>query len=271
MIHELITKAFKEDLKKNGDVTGEAIFSNQKECFLLISKDEGIICGLSYFIDAFMKLDKNCKIKTFYKDGDSLKKGSIVAEIYGSVISILKAERTALNFLSHLSGIASKTAIFVKETKGKAQILDTRKTIPGLRELQKYAVRCGGGSNHRMGLFDMVMIKDNHIDAAGGITRAVQKVKKKWKDKYKIEVETRTLDEVKEALDCQVDRIMLDNMDISIMKKAVKMIQGKAETEASGNMSLDRIAEVASIGVDFISVGELTHSVKAFDFSIRRK
>ena len=175
-----------------------------------------------------------------------------------------------MNLLSHLSGIASKTNEFVRETNGRSTILDTRKTLPGLRELQKYAVRCGGGENHRMGLYDMVMVKDNHIDAAGGIEKAVNKVRDKWGSKYKIEVETRTLEEVGKALISGVDRIMLDNMNIETMRKAVELINGKTETEASGNMILDRISKVSQTGVDFISVGELTHTVKAFDFSLKR-
>ncbi|MCK4654954.1 MAG: carboxylating nicotinate-nucleotide diphosphorylase [Candidatus Cloacimonetes bacterium] len=270
-IEELLEKAFQEDFGDSCDVTSEAIFKGEKGSFELVSKDEGILCGLLCFTRVFQKLDKTCSVGTFFIDGDVIKKGDIIAEISGNIALILKAERTALNLLSHLSGIASKTALFVTVASGKLKILDTRKTIPGMRELQKYAVRCGGGFNHRMGLYDMVMIKDNHTDSAGGITLAVGRIRKKWGKTYKIVVETRNLEEVKEALSCQVDRIMLDNMDIPTMKKAVKLIQGKAEIEASGNMNLERIAKVASIGVDFISVGELTHSVKAFDFSLRGK
>ncbi|MCK4307357.1 carboxylating nicotinate-nucleotide diphosphorylase [candidate division WOR-3 bacterium] len=270
-IEELLEKAFQEDFGDSCDVTSEAIFKVEKGNFKLVSKDEGIICGLLCFTRAFQKLDKTCSVRTFFIDGDVIKRDDIIAEISGKIALILKAERTALNLLSHLSGIASKTYLFVKETQGKVKIMDTRKTIPGMRELQKYAVRCGGGFNHRMGLYDMVMIKDNHTDSAGSITIAVDRIRKKWSKTYKIVVETRNLEEVKEALSCHVDRIMLDNMDIQTMKKAVKIIQGKAEIEASGNMSLNRIAEVASTGVDFISVGELTHSVKAFDFSLREK
>ena len=175
-----------------------------------------------------------------------------------------------MNLLSHLSGIASKTNEFVRETNGRSTILDTRKTLPGLRELQKYAVCCGGGENHRMGLYDMVMIKDNHIDAAGGIEKAVKKVREKWGSKFKIVVETRDLEEVKQAVRSGVDRIMLDNMNIETMHKAIELINGKTETEASGNMTLERISEVSRTGVDYISVGELTHTVKAFDFSLKR-
>jgi nicotinate-nucleotide pyrophosphorylase (carboxylating) len=232
-----------------------------------------VLCGFNYFKKVFLFLNEDIEIKPYFKDGDRIKSGDIICKISGKIVSILKGERIALNILSHLSGIATRTALFVEAAQGKVKILDTRKTLPGLRELQKYAVRCGGGFNHRMGLHDMIMLKNNHIDGGGGITRTVAKVRKKWgkRKRFVIEVETRSLDEVKEALACGVDRIMLDNMDISIMEKAIKLIQGKAEIEASGNMNLDRIVEVASIGVDFISVGELTHSVEAFNFSIGRK
>jgi nicotinate-nucleotide pyrophosphorylase (carboxylating) len=270
MKDELLFSAFEEDLGELGDVTGEAIFSDEIDTFVLIAKDEGVLCGKKEFQEIFNSLDKSIMLEWFYQDMEKLHNGEKVAKITGKVSSILKAERTALNILSHLSGIATKTARFVEAANGKTTILDTRKTLPGLRELQKYAVRCGGGANHRMGLCDMVMIKDNHIDAAGGIFLAVQKIRNKWKDRFKIEVETRNLQEVEEALKCNVDRIMLDNMDSEMMKKAVEFISGKAEVEASGNMTLERIPEVAETGVDFISVGELTHTVKAFDFSLRK-
>ena len=247
-----------------------AIFADEKDNFYLLSKDEGVLCGINYFKEVFHKLDANIQINLKIPDSDEVKKGDVVATIYGEVRLVLQAERTALNLLSHLSGIATKTAHFVKETNGKATILDTRKTIPVYRELQKYAVRCGGGKNHRMGLYDMVMIKDNHIDAAGGISQAVQKIREKWGSRFKIEIETRSLEEVKIALESKVDRIMLDNMSNEKMKKAVELIGGNTETEASGNMTLDRILEVAKTGVDFISVGELTHTVQAFDFSLKR-
>ncbi|MBT3169138.1 MAG: carboxylating nicotinate-nucleotide diphosphorylase [Candidatus Cloacimonetes bacterium] len=264
----LIKKAFAEDFGDIGDVTSSAIFSNEKDDYYLLSKDEGTLCGIDFFKKVFLKLDEDIELKLFKKDGEKIKNGEIIATIFGKVKSVLKAERTALNLLSHLSGIASETAKFVQKTNGKTKILDTRKTLPTLRKLQKYAVKCGGGENHRMGLFDLAMIKDNHIDAAGGIENAVRKVREKWNGK--IEVETRNLAEVKIALNCGVGRIMLDNMDNKLLQKAVKIIGGKAETEASGNMNLERIAAVSKTGVDYISVGELTHSVTAFDFSLKR-
>ena len=269
-IFELIKISLSEDFKDSEDVTGSAIFQDEKDYFYLLSKDEGILCGIEIFKKVFKIIDPTSEIETNLSDGDRIEKNMIVTTIFGKVSAILKAERTALNLLSHLSGIASKTNEFVRKANGRSTILDTRKTLPGLRELQKYAVRCGGGENHRMGLYDMVMIKDNHIDAASGIENAVKKVRDKWGSKYKIEVETRDLKEVKQALELGVNRIMLDNMNIETMHKAVELINGLVETEASGNMTLDRIAEVSHAGVDYISVGELTHTVKAFDFSLKR-
>ena len=269
-IFELIKISLSEDFKDSEDVTGSAIFQDEQDHFYLLAKDKGILCGIDLFEKVFKAIDPSSKIKIEISDGARIEKNMIIAKIYGNVAVILKAERTALNFLSHLSGIASKTDEFVREAAGRSTILDTRKTLPGLRELQKYAVRCGGGENHRMGLYDMVMIKDNHIDAASGIENAVKKVRDKWGSKYKIEVETRDLKEVKQALELGVNRIMLDNMNIETMHKAVELINGLVETEASGNMTLDKISEVSHTGVDYISVGELTHTVKAFDFSLKR-
>ena len=269
-ISELIKAALSEDINKKGDITSSAIFQDEKDHFYLLAKDKGILCGIEIFKKVLKIIDPEIKVEIEICDGNRIEKNAIIAKIFGRVIGILKAERTALNLLSHLSGIASKTNEFVRETNGRSTILDTRKTLPGLRELQKYAVRCGGGKNHRMGLYDMVMIKDNHIDAAGGIENAVKKVRDKWGSKYKIEVETRDLKEVKIALESGVDRIMLDNMNYKTMRKAVELINGKTETEASGNMTLDRISEVSHTGVNYISVGELTHTIKAFDFSLKR-
>lgn len=269
----IIKIALKEDLGKNGDITTDSIFKNNDkiETFKLLAKDNGILCGKEIFIEVFKTIDKRCNIEFYFNDGDSIKKGEIIARVKGRVSSILKGERTALNFISHLSGIATKTNLFVQKAQGKVKILDTRKTIPGLRYLQKYAVLCGGGINHRIGLFDMILIKDNHIDAAGSITDAVKLIRKKLGNKYKIEVETRDLSEVKEALSLNVDRIMLDNMDIEKIKEAVKIIDKRVETEVSGNMTIDRIEEMANTGVDYISFGELTHTIKVFDFSLKKE
>jgi len=268
-LNSLIDMALNEDLLDTGDVTSEAIFTGETYSYKLVAKESGILCGIDIFMKVMLRIDKGILINTHFKDRDIIARGDIIADISGPVVSILKGERTALNFLSHLSAIATKTALFVKESDGKVKILDTRKTLPGYRELQKYAVNCGGGENHRMGLHDMVMIKDNHSDAAGGITNAVSRVREKWGTRFKVEVEARNIDEVKEALTAGADRIMLDNMSNEDMKKAVEYIAGRAETEASGNMTLERIKSVAETGVDYISFGELTNSVKAFDFSLK--
>jgi nicotinate-nucleotide pyrophosphorylase (carboxylating) len=268
-IETLIDMALMEDLQEAGDVTSESIFSNETHIFKLVAKDEGIICGLEIFKLVMARTDTGISVTSHFSDGDAIVKGDLVAEVSGRVVSILKAERTALNFLSLLSAVSTRTAAFVREAGGKMVILDTRKTIPGLRHLQKYAVKCGGGSNHRMGLHDMVMIKDNHIDAAGGISAALSKVRKKWAERFYIVIETRTIDEVKEALACKADRILLDNMDEKKMAEAVKIIDGACETEASGNITLARVKAVALTGVDYASSGELTNNLRAFDFSLK--
>lgn len=268
-LDSLIEMALKEDLLDTGDVTSEAIFTDETYSYKLVAKESGILCGIDIFSEVMQRIDNRVQVRKQFKDRDRITKGDIIADVSGPVISILKGERTALNFLSHLSAIATKTDLFVKEAGGKVRILDTRKTLPGYRELQKYAVNCGGGENHRMGLHDMVMIKDNHSDAAGGITNAVSRVRGKWGSRFRVEVEARNIDEVKEALAAGADRIMLDNMSNDDMKTAVEYIAGRAETEASGNMTLERIKSVAETGVDYISFGELTNSVKAFDFSLK--
>lgn len=277
--------AFSEDLGHLGDVTSDAIFTDNKtDIYLLVAKQDGVLCGSNIFCSAFNYLDREypdkpssyvkSEIEFYFSDGDYLKNGQKVAKIEGSLNTLLKGERVALNFISHLSGIATQvrnwTNLISSIANTNTKILDTRKTLPGWRQLQKYAVKCGGGSNHRMGLYDMVMIKDNHIDGVGSITKAVEMVRSKWGSRFKIEVETRDLTEVQEALDLGVDVIMLDNMDIATMADAVKMVNRKAATEASGNMTLERVKDVAATGVDFISVGALTHSVTAFDFSLRK-
>ncbi|TVR73601.1 MAG: carboxylating nicotinate-nucleotide diphosphorylase [Marinilabiliales bacterium] len=267
----LIDIALQEDLGDNGDITSGAIFVDETDEFVLVSKDKGILCGLDLFAQVINRVDKNITIARYFSDGDPIGPGNVVAGLQGSVRSILKAERTAINFVSLLSATATSTSEFVRETGGRAVILDTRKTIPGFRELQKYAVRCGGGSNHRMGLYDMVMIKDNHIDAAGGIRDAVSKAREKWGSRFMIEVETRNLEEVREAIECGVDRIMFDNMTNAMMKEAVKLTGGRCETEASGNMTPGKVPAAASTGVTFISAGTITSSVKAFDFSLKKK
>lgn len=261
-----------EDLGSKGDVTSAALFPRRESAvFILLSKDVGILCGLEAFVHVFKLLDGRSRVESERKDGDEIKRGEVVARVRADLRAILEGERTALNILSHLSGVATKARAFAEAAKGKPAILDTRKTIPGLRALQKYAVACGGGRNHRMGLYDMILIKDNHIDAVGGVGRAIEIARDRWHKKFKIEVETRNLSEVEDALAAGADRIMLDNMDDETMRRAVALVAGRAETEASGNIGLDRLAALGDIGVDFVSVGELTHSVRAHDFSLKRE
>ncbi len=273
----LVRVALKEDLGKTGDVSSLAVFGKKESgVFKLLAKQSGILCGAEVFSEVFRQLDRKLRVEFLFKDGSSLASGTIVARVTGSILSILQGERTALNFISHLSGIATRSgelAEIARKNGGKnpVRILDTRKTLPGYRMLQKYAVRTGGAENHRIGLYDMVMLKDNHIDAAGGISNAVRKVRERWGACYKIEVEARTLGDVEVALGLGVDRIMLDNMDNATITAALRITGGKVETEASGNMTEGRLADLAESGLTYISFGELTHSVKVFDFSLKHE
>ena len=238
----------------------------------ITAKQDGVVAGLPLAEAVFKLVDPKIKFTTDTSDGDQIKKGQGAAEINGPGRGVLTAERTALNFLGRLSGIATLTDAFVQKAAGTgAVILDTRKTLPGFRRLDKYAVRMGGGQNHRMGLYDMVMVKDNHIDGAGGIQAAVERIRREFGDQYPIEVEVKNLDELEIALDLNVNRIMLDNMDLAVMQQAVERTRGRIPLEASGNVSLDRIRAIAETGVDYISIGALTHSVPVFDFSMRLK
>ncbi len=269
----IILCAIDEDLNDTGDITSESIFSDQTRRALIVAKSSGIIAGLSVAERVFYRVDPAVNWENELSDGSAAYENTIIARIEGSAASILKAERIALNFLQRLSGIATQTSLFVRAVEGTgAVILDTRKTTPGLRVLEKYAVRCGGGQNHRMGLYDMILIKDNHIDAAGSISEAVRRARAGIKARgidVPLEVETRNLDEVKEALKCKPDRIMLDNMKPEMMREAVGLINNACETEASGNISLSVVRHIAETGVNFISVGALTHSVTAMDLSLR--
>lgn len=276
----LIAAALAEDLGDAGDVSSAALFTPADlGSFRLLAKDDGVLCGMEVFAAVFAALDASVSVEAFRSDGERLARGDVAARVRGPTGSILAGERTALNLLSHLSGVASKARRFADALAARAAelgvrppvILDTRKTLPGMRRLQKYAVATGGGSNHRMGLFDMVMLKDNHVDAAGGIAPAVAAVRARWGKRYKLEVEVRTLEELRQALDAGADRVMLDNMDDDAIRKAASMAVGRAETEASGNMSLERLLALADSGVDFVSLGELTHSAVAFDFSLKRE
>lgn len=267
----LLELALEEDLKEVGDVTSRAIFTNEITTAVLYSKDSGVLAGIEFFKQVFLRVDDTLDVQLFAGDGEVLSPGDKIAQITGKTSSILEAERTAINFISFLSGISTETdrSVTSASEKGTAVILDTRKTLPAYRTLSKYAVSVGGGTNHRFGLYDMVMIKDNHIDAAGSITAAVGKIREKWDTTYEIEVECRNFDEVKEAVSLGVDRIMLDNMDARETAEAIKLGDGKILFEASGNMDCEKIKEYSPTGVDFISVGGLTHSVKAFDFSLK--
>ncbi|MEG0895603.1 MAG: carboxylating nicotinate-nucleotide diphosphorylase, partial [Oscillospiraceae bacterium] len=265
-VDDLIKDALKEDINYV-DVTTDYLIDEEKiSVAKVVSKDEGILSGIDIFFRVFTLLDDEVKIKCDYKDGDKIQKGDVIATLNGKTRTLLKGERTALNILQHLCGIATLTNRCVQLTKGtNTAIVDTRKTLPLLRCLQKYAVTCGGGKNHRYNLSDGAMIKDNHIDAYGSITGAVNALREKAGHMIKIEVETRNLEEVKEALQCRADVIMLDNMDTAMMSQAVKLVDGKAVLEASGNITDQRIKEICQCGVDIISMGALTHSVKAFD------
>ena len=264
----LIDLALAEDVGK-GDVTTVATVPEGKEGrAVIIAKAYGIVCGLPIAAEAFRNVDAAIRLTHLASDGEPVAPGDVVAALSGPLRGILTAERTALNFLTHLSGIATLTARFVDVVAPyRAVILDTRKTTPGWRILEKYAVRCGGGRNHRMGLYDMVLIKDNHIAASGSLTEAVRRVRAAGIS-LPIEVEVRTLAELEEALSLGVDRILLDNMDIPTLREAVARAKGKVELEASGGVSLENAAEIAACGVDYISIGALTHSAPALDFSL---
>lgn len=268
-IDSLIKTAIEEDINYI-DVSADLLIpENQRNDSYFVAKDDGILCGLDCAMRVFTLLDDTFTFEAYKKDGDEIKKGDVIVEFNGKTRELLKGERTALNIIQHMSGIATATNKAVSLVEGtKASVSDTRKTLPGLRALQKYAVACGGGKNHRFNLSDGAMLKDNHIDACGGIVPAVKILRSKLGHMVKIEVETRNFDEVREAVTAGADVIMLDNMNCEQMAEAVKIIDGKATSEASGNITLENIAEVAGTGVDIISLGALTHSVKAFDISM---
>jgi nicotinate-nucleotide pyrophosphorylase (carboxylating) len=264
----LIDRALEEDLGQAGDVTSEPLDDYLAEARLL-AKATGVVAGIEAFAAVFRRVDPSVAVRLHRRDGDRVEDGEVVADVEGSVKSILRAERTSLNLLSYLSGIATETARFVEAAGGGLAILDTRKTLPGFRALAKAAVVTGGGRNHRMGLHDMVLIKDNHVDSAGSVSRAVSLIRGRWGRRFTVEVECRTLAEVREALEAGVDIVMLDNMDTPLMREAVKLVAGRVRIEASGNITLDRVRELAGSGVDYVSVGRLTHSVEALDFSLK--
>ena len=270
-IREIVRRALEEDLG-TGDVTsvptipaGTCLYGE------FLAKERGVLAGMDVVIEVFRQVDETIVFTPLRKDGTAFEVGDILATVSGYGPGILIGERVALNFLQRMSGVATMTHAYVQATEGtRARILDTRKTMPGLRALDKLAVRLGGGTNHRTGLYDMVLIKDNHIEAAGSITAAVARVREAGIS-LPIEVEIDSLDQLDEALAARVDRIMLDNMDTATMRRAVERVAGSVELEASGGITLPRIPEIAATGVDFISVGALTHSVKALDISLDLK
>ncbi len=269
-VDDIIKKAITEDINYL-DVTSDYLLSDthtSKAKF--IAKDDGVLAGIDVALRVFELVDASLTFEVFKKDVDEIKKGDVIATVEGKTKSILKAERTSLNLLQHMSGIATMTNRCVKLTKGtKASVVDTRKTLPGLRPLQKYAVTVGGGKNHRYNLSDAAMLKDNHIDSYGSLTNAVNALREKVGHMVKIEVEVDSFELLDEALKVKADVIMLDNMTPEQMAKAVEIVNGRALLEASGNITLDNIADVAKTGVDIISLGALTHSVKAFDISLK--
>jgi nicotinate-nucleotide pyrophosphorylase (carboxylating) len=271
---ELIQNALREDIGSGDHSSLAAIPESAKGKMKLLVKENGIIAGIEVAKEVLKQVDSSISMQCFMKDGDAISVGDVVFELEGPARSMLTAERTLLNFLQRMSGIATVSKQYADAVKGTTtKILDTRKTTPNLRELEKYAVKIGGSENHRFGLYDMIMLKDNHIDFAGGIEKAIDDTHEYLKKNHlnlKIEVETRTIDEVKQVIKHgKIDRIMLDNFTPEKIKEAVKVIGGKYETEASGGITLQNIKEYAQTGVDYISIGALTHHIKSLDLSLK--
>ena len=269
-IDNLIKTALLEDINYLDTTTDCLIPQEQQGSARFLAKAEGVLCGMDVALRVFELLQPDFKAEVFFHDGDAVKKGDVLARVSGKMRTLLKGERTALNLLQHMSGIATATSGAVKLVEGtRASIADTRKTLPGLRPLQKYAVTVGGGKNHRYNMSDAAMLKDNHIDACGGIENAVGALKGKLGHMVKTEVEVRSLGELEEALAAGADVIMLDNMSPELMMQAVEITGGRALLEASGGITEETLRQVAQSGVDIISIGALTHSVKAFDISMK--
>lgn len=268
-IDRIIRAALEEDIGL-GDITTEATVAKGATARAeLVAKEDFVLAGIDVVRRVFTALDPGVAFEKLLEDGQSVSRGDVVAWIKGDAAMLLQAERVALNLLQRMSGIATMTARFVEAVEGTgATIVDTRKTVPGLRVLDKYAMRSGGGRNHRVGLFDGVLIKENHVAAAGGIAEAVGRARRGVSHIQKIEIETRNLDEVRQALDAGADVLLLDNMDLDTLREAVELCSGKALTEASGGVNLETVRDIAETGVDFISVGALTHSVRAIDISM---
>jgi nicotinate-nucleotide pyrophosphorylase (carboxylating) len=268
-VEELIRLAVREDIG-SGDLTSRAIFgeSDVSEA-AIISRERGILCGTDLVGHVYGYIDQSVEVTCLMHDGDEIGPGDRVVLLKGPTIGLLSGERTVLNFLQRMSGVASRTASAVSLLDGTAiSLLDTRKTVPGFRMLDKYAVKTGGGMNHRMGLYDMVMIKDNHIRAAGGVGRAIRMVRERYGTRYRIEAEASTLEEAREAAAEGADIIMLDNMDRSLVKAAIEVIAKKAKIEVSGNLDEEKIRGMIDLDIDYLSMGSITHSAAAFDFSI---
>lgn len=269
-VDEYLLNTLKEDITSE-DVSTNAVMPEDKQGKAdLICKQDGVICGLDIFKRTFELLDPTSRFESNFKDGDRVKKGDLLGVIYGDIKAILSGERTGLNYLQRMSGIATITREYMDELEGySTTLLDTRKTTPNMRPFEKYAVTVGGATNHRYNLSDGVLLKDNHIGAAGSITKAVKMARAYAPFVRKIEVETETLEQVQEAVDAGAEIIMLDNMDNETMKKAVALINGRAQTECSGNVTKERLKEIAEIGVDFVSCGALTHSAPIMDISLK--
>ncbi|SCZ76425.1 carboxylating nicotinate-nucleotide diphosphorylase [Pseudobutyrivibrio xylanivorans] len=267
---ELIRMALREDISSE-DVSTNSVMPEAKPGEVeLICKQDGIICGMDVYERVFKILDEDTVVEKYVKDGDEVKKGQLMAKVKGDIRVLLSGERVALNYLQRMSGIATYTNEVASLLKGsKTVLLDTRKTTPNMRIFEKYAVKCGGGQNHRYNLSDGILLKDNHIGAAGSITKAIEMAKAYAPFVRKIEIETETLEQVKEAADAGADIIMLDNMDVATMKEAVKIIDGRAKTECSGNVTRENIANIIDSGVDYVSSGALTHSAPILDISMK--
>ncbi|WP_338410932.1 carboxylating nicotinate-nucleotide diphosphorylase [Pseudoalteromonas nigrifaciens] len=273
LVSQLVTLALGEDLNyqsaENGDITAQLIPANEQASAKVITREDCIFCGKDLIIEVFKQVDPSIKVNVLVNDGDAVTANSTLFTATGSARAILTAERTALNFVQTLSGTATTTAHYVKELAGtKTQLLDTRKTIPGLRILQKYAVKCGGGANHRIGLYDAFLIKENHIAACGGINKAVAQAKQNQPNKP-IEVEVESLVDLKQALDAGADIIMLDNFNVEQIKQAVVVTNKRAKLEVSGNMTLQTLKTYSQAGIDFISSGALTKNLQSIDLSMR--
>lgn len=270
-VQEAIERALAEDLPA-GDVTTSAIVPPEmKAAAVLLAKEDGVLAGIDVFVRVFKTLDPKVAVRRKLRDGSPFRPGQVLAEISGPAAVLLRGERTALNFVQRLSGIATATRSYVRAAGTGVRVLDTRKTTPGLRDLEKYAVRRGGGVNHRRDLSSMVLVKDNHLAVAGGVGPAVAAVRAAWGRRFRLEVEAATAAEAREAAAAGADWVMLDNMTIPEMKKTVRLLRGRVKIEASGNVCLDNIRQIAETGVDFISIGRLTHSARAVDLSLEIK